>query len=73
MVIACNSSQSKKLAAYLEKKYKEGKLLYGLHISDRALMTCLVFERSGRQVHFIDGGDGGYALAAEEMKRRMRS
>ena len=73
MVIAGNSSQSKKLAAYLEKKYKEGKLLYGLHISDRALMTCLVFERSGRQVHFIDGGDGGYALAAEEMKRRMRS
>jgi hypothetical protein len=45
--------------------------VYGLHISDRALMTCLVFERNGRQVHFVDGADGGYALAAKEMKQKL--
>ena len=39
---------------------------------DRALMTCLVFEREGRQVHFVDGADGGYALAAKAMKARMK-
>jgi hypothetical protein len=36
-------------------------------------MTCLVFERDGRQVHFVDGADGGYTLAAKKMKERMRS
>jgi hypothetical protein len=35
-------------------------------------MTCLVFERGGRQVHFVDGADGGYALAAKDMKQRMK-
>ena len=58
---------------YLEKKFQEGRLVYGFHVSDRALMTCLVFDRDGRQVHFVDGADGGYALAAKKMKERMKS
>lgn len=72
MVIAGNDQQRKKLSSYLEKNYRTGKLVYGLHISDRALMTCLVFQRNGRQVHFIDGADGGYTVAAKAMKRRIR-
>ncbi len=71
MVISGNASQRKNLTGYLEKNYREGKLVYGLHVADRALMTCLVFERNGQQVHFIDGADGGYALAAKDMKQRM--
>jgi hypothetical protein len=71
MVISSNEWRRKKLTGYLERNYREGKLVYGLHVSDRALMTCLVFERGGRQVHFIDGADGGYALAAKDMKQRM--
>ena len=71
MVISGNEWRRKKLTAYLERNYQEGKLVYGLHVSDRALMTCLVFERGGRQVHFVDGADGGYALAAKDMKQRM--
>ncbi|NEO89729.1 MAG: DUF3095 domain-containing protein [Moorea sp. SIO3G5] len=72
MVIAGNEAQRKQLTDYLEKNYKQGKLVYGLHISDRALMTCLVFERHGRQVHFVDGADGGYAVAAKDMKDRLK-
>ncbi|NEQ05900.1 MULTISPECIES: DUF3095 domain-containing protein [unclassified Moorena] len=72
MVIAGNEVQRKQLTDYLEKNYKQGKLVYGLHISDRALMTCLVFERHGRQVHFVDGADGGYAVAAKDMKDRLK-
>jgi len=73
MVIDGNETQRKNLNRYLKKNYKKGKLVYGLHISDRALMTCLVFERNGRQVHFVDGADGGYAVAAKAMKRRINS
>ena len=73
MVISGTTKQRQKLTDYLEIKFQEGRLVYGFHISDRALMTCLVFERDGRQVHFIDGADGGYALAAKEMKERMKS
>ena len=71
MVISGNGWQRSKLTEYLEQNYREGKLVYGLHVTNRALMTCLVFERSGQQVHFIDGADGGYALAAKDMKQRM--
>ena len=71
MVISGNEWRRKKLTRYLERNYREGKLVYGLHVSDRALMTCLVFERGGQQVHFVDGADGGYALAAKDMKERM--
>ncbi len=70
MVIAGDALQREKLTDYLERKYRSGKLVYGLHVSDRALLSCLVFDLSGRQVHFFDGADGGYALAAKEMKAR---
>jgi len=73
MVVSGKTKQRDKLIDYLEKKFQEGRLVYGFHISDRALMTCLVFERDGRQVHFVDGADGGYTLAAKKMKERMRS
>ncbi len=72
MVISGNEQQRRNLLSYLEKNYRQGKLVYGLHVSDRALMTCLVFQRNGRQVHFVDGADGGYTAAAKEMKRRIR-
>lgn len=73
MVISGTTKQRDRLMNALDKKFKEGSLVYGFHVSDRALMTCLVFERDGRQVHFIDGADGGYTLAAVDMKERMKS
>jgi len=73
MVISGNRKQRETLSRYLEKNYKNDKLVYGLHTSDRVLMTCLVFERNGCQVHFVDGADGGYAVAAKSMKQRINS
>jgi hypothetical protein len=73
MVISGNRKQREKLSLYLEKNYRNGKLVYGVQTSDRVLMTCLVFERNGRQVHFVDGADGGYAVAAKSMKQRINS
>lgn len=73
MIIAGTAAQRTCLTDYLEAEYQRGTLVYGIHLSDRALLTCLVFERMGRQVHFVDGADGGYALAAAAMKARLRA
>jgi len=72
MVISGTTEQREALISYLETKYKQGKLIYGLHTSARALMTCIVFERNGPQVHFVDGANGGYTLAAKALKERMK-
>ncbi len=34
-------------------------------------MTCLVFDYSGRHLHFIDGAEGGLSLAAKPLKERV--
>jgi len=37
-------------------------------------MTCLVFSlEQSRHVHFIDGADGGYALAAVQLKAQLQA
>lgn len=72
MLIAGTVLQRDELEAFLERKRQEGKLVYGMHVSRHALMTCLVFDRFGRQVHFVDGGNGGYAMAARGMKEQLK-
>ena len=38
------------------------------------MMTCLVFSlEQSRHVHFIDGADGGYALAALQLKAQLQA
>lgn len=71
MVITTTTSQRRALIDYLEIESAQGNVVYGFHVTDRALMTCLVFERAGRQVHFIDGADGGYAYAAKVLKAKF--
>jgi len=73
MVIAGTAAQRTALTSYLEEEYQSGRLAYGMHITDRALVTCVVFERMGRQVHFVDGADGGYAMAARTLKQRLQA
>ena len=73
MVLAGTAAQRERLEALLDARYRAGELVYGLHVSDRAVLTCLVHERMGRQVHFVDGAGGGYTSAADAMKRRARA
>ncbi len=72
MTIAGTSDQRQRLVRYLEEQFRIGNLVYGLHVSDRTLMTCLIFERHGQQVHFVDAADGGYAAAAKLMKQQLQ-
>lgn len=72
MVIASTPEKREQFERYLEAKYQAGDLVYGVHVADSALLTCVVYERVGNQVHFVDGADGGYAMAAKGLKRRIR-
>ncbi len=71
MTIDSNPEQRKKLVEYLESQMQAGTLFYGIQISDSALMTCMVFDRKDRHLHFVDGASGGYALAAKQMKSQL--
>ena len=72
MVLAGGPAEREALEAVLESMYQAGRLAYGVHVSDRAVLTCLVYERMGQQVHFVDGAGGGYTSAAVGFKRRLR-
>ena len=69
-ILAGTAAQREALGAWLEERYARGELVYGLHVTDRAHMTCLVFNYAGRHLHFVDGADGGLFLAAKAFKAR---
>jgi hypothetical protein len=69
-ILSGTPAQREALDAWLAERYAKRELVYGLHVTDRAHMTCLVFNYSGRHLHFIDGADGGLFLAAKQFKER---
>ena len=73
MVMDGSEAQFEDLRSYLEGQRREGRLVYGMHKSREALVTCIVFAYNGNHVHFVDGSDGGYAMAARDLKTRLRS
>lgn len=71
-VIDVSPVQKRALLSCLESHHRRGEIYYGVHASHAALMTCLVFDRQGEHVHFMDGDDGGYALAASQLKAQIK-
>lgn len=71
IVLSGTSEARTALLAYLDDLYRSGRIQYGAHVSDRAIMTCLLHSGSGRDVHFVDGADGGYTLAAIALKKQL--
>lgn len=73
MVFAGKPSKLVELREFLDNLHSQDKIFYGLHTSDSALLTCLVFAESDKEVHFVDGGDGGYAMAAKQIKKLLKN
>ena len=71
MILAGTVSQRTALTDHLESQGAAGRLFYGIHASPSSLMTCLIFNRDGEHVHFVDGRDGGGSMAAVMMKQQM--
>jgi hypothetical protein len=68
MVVTANQVDIVALERMLDILYSEGKIYFGIHQSTHALLTCLVYERNGAQVHFVDAANGGYTKASQMMK-----
>lgn len=71
MVMDGTEAQAGELERQLETECAAGRLVYGMHKSRQALVTCLVQSYNGNHLHFVDGSDGGYALAARALKRQL--
>lgn len=71
LLLDCSEAQATKIETTLAARAARGEIEYGLHRSDAALMTCLVFSLEASQhIHFVDGSDGGFTSAASRMKAR---
>ena len=71
VVISGSAEQRQQLEEFLEYQFQESNLAYGIHITDAAMITCMVFQYHRDHVHFVDGKNGGYVSASKGLKRRF--
>ncbi|MCO5732473.1 DUF3095 domain-containing protein [Rhizobium sp. SSA_523] len=72
MTVDVDEERRRRIEAVLEAAEAAGICHYGIHQQDSALMTCFVLAPlSHDHLHFIDGGNGGYALAAQQLALKL--
>ncbi len=72
MVLDCAPDEVAAIEAALAGFREQGLIAYGTHQADSALMTCLIFSLvESEHVHFIDGADGGFTMAARQLKEQL--
>lgn len=72
MIVDCSPGMAQKIEDMLTAAEKEGHIRYGCHREAAAIMTCFTPSPANpSHVHFIDGAQGGYALAAAALKQRL--
>lgn len=73
MILDCTTAQQKAIEQLCHEWKSKGWIVYGIHLSDSALITCQFdsFD-DGKHMHFIDGGNGGYAMAAKTLKSQLK-
>ena len=69
MTVDCDIATADRIETLLDTAKSAGLVRYGTHRQESALMTCLVPSiHTDDHMHFIDGADGGYAMAARVLK-----
>jgi hypothetical protein len=72
MTIDTDAAHRRRIESKLLAARKLGIACYGLHRQASALVTCFVPTPSMRDhIHFIDGADGGYAVAASHLAEEI--
>lgn len=71
MVLDVTPAELAALEADLAARREGRRLAYGMHVSEAAVMTCLIFSHEHVHVHFVDGSGGGYATAAVALKQQL--
>lgn len=69
MTIDIDDARLSRIEARLRQARADGTCRFGLHRQASALVTCIVPSILTRDhMHFIDGAEGGYAMAALQLK-----
>lgn len=72
MTLDCSKKVIARLQAILDEAVSRSVLRYGMHIQDQAMITCIAPSvLSADHMHFVDGADGGYAVAARKLRDRI--
>jgi hypothetical protein len=70
MTLDCTPALADQIEVRLSKAREDGSVRFGIHRQAAALMTCFVPSPTrSDHVHFVDGAAGGYAVAAQALKR----
>jgi hypothetical protein len=70
MVLRGTAAKRQKLVDWLASLENHG-LRWGVHVSSTALVTCAVRDYGSDHIHFVDGADGGYAMASLDLRKRF--
>lgn len=71
-VISGTTNQRSALTQALDAMEQAGEILYGLQVCRESIMSCYVRDRNDEHIHFVDGSDGGYTLAAKQLKAKIK-
>jgi hypothetical protein len=71
-VLSGTKEQRLQLTGFLEEKFRRRELAYGMHVASTALITCLIFNYNGVHLHLVDSDNGGYAVAATQLKKQLK-
>lgn len=72
MTVDIDATRLEAIRRELQQAEAAGICQSGVHVQDSALVTCLVPTPLSRDhMHFVDGGAGGYAVAASRIKATL--
>ncbi|WP_234568400.1 DUF3095 family protein [Rhodohalobacter sp. 614A] len=71
-VASGTKAERDEVETYLNQMFTDGKLNFGVHSSKSLIITCYVSNHEKEHIHFVDGIDGGYAMASKKMKQQKK-